>query len=160
MLETVVRQLEVVASRWGQVEELCECAPRTHAWRLRSEEHARTNRSGRTLSPALRLGSAGWGVAAADLAQSGVESNGYWNYWANPDLAAYCSVARESWPRFDIQDVKQLAIIGKIFRSLICINLEAPSFAMEWVENAARDMRLYQAAMADAIQAAGWKDCV
>ena len=78
------------------------------------------------------------GSCGADLAQSGVESNGYWNYWANPDLAAYCSVARESWPRFDIQNVKQLAIIGKIFRSLICINLEAPSFAMEWVENAAR----------------------
>ena len=50
MLETVVRQLEVVASRWGQVEELCECAPRTLIWRLRSEEHARPNRSGRPLS--------------------------------------------------------------------------------------------------------------
>ena len=161
MLETVVRQLEVVASRWGQVEELCECAPRTlmHGDFAPKNMRVRTGRAGLSLLP-FDWGSVGRGVAAADLAQSGMEPNGYWNYWANPDLAAYCSVARESWPRLDIQDVKQLAIIGKIFRSLICINLEAPSFAMEWVENAARDMRLYQAAMADAIQAAGWKDCL
>jgi hypothetical protein len=52
MLETVVRKLKVVASRWDQVERLCERAP----WRLCPEEHACPNQSGRTLSPALRLG--------------------------------------------------------------------------------------------------------
>jgi hypothetical protein len=158
-LETVVRQLKVVASRWGQVEKLCECVPRTliHGDFAPKNMRVRTGQAGLTLLP-FDWGSAGWGVAAADLAQSGAESNGYWNYWSNPDLAAYCSMARESWPYLNIQDVQQLAIIGKIFRSLICINLEAPSFAMEWVENSARDMRIYQAAMADAIQAAGWTD--
>jgi thiamine kinase-like enzyme len=159
MLENVVRQLEVVASRWGLVEKLCECAPRTliHGDFAPKNMRVRTGRAGLSLLP-FDWGSAGWGVAAADLAQSGMEPNSHWNYWANPDLAAYCSVAQESRPRLDIQDVEQLAIIGKIFRSLICINLEAPSFAMDWVENAARDMRIYQAAMADAIQAAGWKE--
>lgn len=159
MLETVVRQLKIVASRWGEVERLCERAPRTliHGDFAPKNMRVRTSRAGLSLLP-FDWGSAGWGIAAVDLAQSGMEPDGYWNYWANPDLAAYCSAAQESWPRLDIQDVKQLAIIGKIFRSLICINLEAPSFAMEWVENSARDMRLYQAAMTDAIRAAGWKE--
>lgn len=158
-LENVVWQLEVVASRWGQVEELCERAPRTlvHGDFAPKNMRVRSGRAGLSLLP-FDWGSAGWGVAAADLAQSGMESNSYWNYWADPDLDAYRSVAQESWPRLDICDVGQLAIIGKIFRSLVCINLEAPSFAMEWVENSARDMRLYQAAIADAIRAAGWKD--
>jgi hypothetical protein len=159
MLETVVRQLKFVASRWGEVERLCERAPRTlvHGDFAPKNMRVRTGRAGLSLLP-FDWGSAGWGIAAVDLAQSGGESNGYWNYWSNPDLAAYCSAAQESWPRLDIQDVNQLAIIGKIFRSLICINLEAPSFAMEWVENSARDMRLYQAAMTDALRAAGWKE--
>src|SRR6266540_699321 len=68
--------------------------------------------------------------------------------------------ARLFWnvgPPLEIRDVQSLAVIGKIFRCLICINLEAPSFALEWVENAVRDMRIYQAAMADAIQEAGWE---
>jgi hypothetical protein len=158
-LETVVRQLEVVASRWGRVEELCERAPRTlvHGDFAPKNMRVRTGRARLSLLP-FDWGSAGWGVAATDLAQSGMEPGGYWNYWANPDLAVYRSVAQESWPRLDIRDLSQLAIIGKIFRSLVCINLEAPSFAMEWVENSARDMRLYQAAMADAIRTAGWMD--
>jgi Phosphotransferase enzyme family len=159
MLETVVRQCEVVASHWGQVEQLCKGMPRTliHGDFAPKNMRVRTGQAGLALMP-FDWGSAGWGVTAADLAQSVAAPNSYWNYWANPDLAAYCSVAQESWPYLDIQDVQQLAIIGKIFRSLVCINLEAPSFAMEWVENSARDMRIYQAAMADAIQAAGWKD--
>jgi len=159
MLETVVRQCEVVASHWGQIERLCERAPQTliHGDFAPKNMRVRTGQAGLALLP-FDWGSAGWGVTAADLAQSGAAPNSYWNYWANPDLAAYCSVAQESWPYLDIHDVRQLAIIGKIFRSLICINLETPSFAMEWVENSARDMRIYQAAMADAIQAAGWKD--
>jgi len=159
VLKTVVRQLEVVASHWGQVEKLCERAPRTliHGDFAPKNMRVRTGQAGLFLLP-FDWGSAGWGVTAADLAQSGAESNSYWNYWANPDLSAYCSVAQEFWRRLEIHDVQQLAIFGKIFRSLVCINLEAPSFAMDWVENSARDMRIYQAAMADAIQAAGWKD--
>jgi hypothetical protein len=159
LLETVVRQCEVVTSHWGEVEKLCEGVPRTliHGDFAPKNMCVRAGRAGGVLLP-FDWGSAGWGVAAADLVQSGMPSNNHWNYWANPDLAAYCSVVRESWPQLDIQDIQSLGIIGKIFRSLVCINLEAPSFAMVWVENSVRDMRIYQAAMADAIQAAGWKD--
>src|SRR5574341_2599464 len=158
-LETVVRQCEVVASRWSQLEQLCKRLPRTliHGDFAPKNMRVRTGQVGLSLLP-FDWGSAGWGVVAADLAQSGMAPNSYWNYWASPDLATYCSVMQESWPYLDIQDVQWLAVIGKIFRCLVCINLEAPSFSMDWVENSVRDMRIYQAAMADAIQAAGWKD--
>jgi Phosphotransferase enzyme family len=158
VLETVLRQCEVVRSHWSQVEKLCEGMPRTliHGDFAPKNMRVRTGQAGGVLLP-FDWGSAGWGVAAADLASSGTASNDYWDYWANPDLAAYRSVVWESWPRLETQDAESLAVIGKIFRCLVCINLEAPSFAMEWVENAVRDMRIYQAAMADAIQEAGWE---
>ena len=47
-------------------------------------------------------------------------------------------------------------IVGKLFRCLVCIDLEAQSFATAWVEDAVRKMRLYSTEMADALQAAGW----
>jgi len=158
VLETVLRQCEVIQLHWSQIEKLCEGMPRTfiHGDFAPKNMRVRTGQAGEVLLP-FDWGSAGWGVVAADLAPSGTASNDYWNYWANPDLAAYCSVVWECWPPLEIRDVQSLAVIGKIFRCLICINLEAPSFALEWVENAVRDMRIYQAAMADAIQEAGWE---
>jgi len=158
VLEAIVRQCEVVRSRWGQVERLCERMPRTlvHGDFAPKNMRVRAGQAGGALLP-FDWGSAGWGIPAADLAQSGMALNDCWNYWANPDLDTYCSVAWESWSRLEVQDVESLATIGKIFRCLVCINLEAPSFAMGWVENAVRDMRIYQAAMVDAIRAAGWE---
>ena len=159
VLETVICQCEIVEAHWSQIKKLCERLPRT----LIHGDFAPKNMRVRTCQSELALlpfdwGSAGWGVPVADLAQSGMESSIPWNYWANPDLAVYYSVVRESWPHINTQDLEPLAIIGKIFRSLVCINLEAPGFAMEWVENSVRDMQIYQAAMANALQAAGWKD--
>ena len=159
VLETVICQCEVIEAHWGKIEKLCERLPHT----LIHGDFAPKNMRVRTCQSELALlpfdwGSAGWGIPVADLAQSGMESGIPWNYWANPDLAVYYSVVRESWPHLNTQDLEPLAIIGKIFRSLVCINLEAPGFAMEWVENSVRDMKIYQAAMADALQAAGWKD--
>jgi len=101
-------------------------------------------------------GSAGWGTPAADLAQRGIAAGDEWNYWAHVDLATYAREVRPSWPRVDIAAVKRLSIAGKLFRTLVCVSLEAPSFAYDWVENAARDMGVYRASLDDAIRAATW----
>ena len=103
------------------------------------------------------FGSAGWGSPASDLAQAGTGRGDHWDYWAHADLGVYHDAVRRFWPGLHAQEMRLLAIAGKIFRCLVCVNLEAPSFAFDWVENAARNMRIYDAALADAMAEAGWR---
>jgi len=56
----------------------------------------------------------------------------------------------------DLQITQQLANCGKMFRSLAAINWEADSLTYEWVEWVVSEMRIYQAELSDAIQAATW----
>jgi hypothetical protein len=152
VLKTVVGQCEVVVSHWSQIEQLCARLPRTliHGDFAPKNMRVRTGRAPLALLP-FDWGSAGWGSIAPDLVQSGISAN---NFWASPDLAVYCSMVRESWPYLDVQDIQPLAIFGKMFRCLVCINLDAESLGTEWVEKCMWNMRSYAAEMADAIQAA------
>jgi hypothetical protein len=117
----------------------------------------RTGRAGDVLMP-YDWGSAGYGVVAADLAQAGTASGDSWDYWAHADLDAYLAGLREAWPDLTARDVRLTALVGKLFRSLVCIYMEAPSFAFDYVEHAVRDLKVYRAAMADALGALGWDE--
>jgi hypothetical protein len=163
VLAAVVRQCEAVASRWGEVERWCAGMPRTfiHGDFAPKNMRVRSGPPGSVLLP-FDWGSAGWGVPAADLVQAALTPDRAtgWDlsaYWASPDLPAYCSAVRECGWRLDVQDVRPLAAIGKIFRCLICINLDAQCFTTPWVEFGVRKMRVYGAEMADAVRAAGWQ---
>jgi aminoglycoside phosphotransferase (APT) family kinase protein len=157
VLGEVVRQCEAVAAHWGQVQRLCAGMPCTfiHGDFAPKNVRVRSGPGGPALVP-FDWGSAGWGVPAADLVQAGSAPDTDWDYWASPDLAAYCSAAREAWPHLDLQDLRGAAVLGKVFRCLVCINLDARSFATEWVERAMRNMKIYRAQLTDAIRAAGW----
>jgi hypothetical protein len=156
LLEAVAGQCEVVASHWGQVEGLCAGLTRSliHGDFAPKNMRVRTGPAGATLLP-FDWGSAGWGVPAADLAQSGAAS-GLWSYWASPDLASYCSALRGSWPHHEVRDLQPVSAVGKIFRCLVCIDLDAPDPAVGWAQGSARNMRDYQAEMDDAIRMMGW----
>jgi hypothetical protein len=155
VLREVVRQCEAVAAHWGQVQRLCAGRPRTfiHGDFAAKNLRVRAGAGGSALVP-FDWGSAGRGVPAADLVQSGGGPDTDWDYWASPDLAAYCSAAREAWPHLDPQDLQEVAVLGKVFRCLVCIDLEARSFATEWVERPMRNMKIYRAQLADAVRAA------
>ena len=155
MLKTVVGQCEVVGSHWSHIEQWCARLPRTliHGDFAPKNMRVRNERAPIALLP-FDWGSAGWGVPAADLAQAGGAS---WHYWASPDLSAYRFAVGESWPHLGARDLQALAAVGKVFRCLVCIDLDARSLATEWVEHAARNMRVYRAELADALQAAGWE---
>ena len=152
VLKTVVGQCEVVGSHWSQIEQLCGRLPRTliHGDFAPKNMRVRDGRAPIALLP-FDWGSAGWGSAAPDLVQSGISAN---NCWASADLAVYCSMVRECWPYLDMQNLQPLAIFGKMFRSLVCIDRDADSLVTEWVEKCMWNMRSYMAEMADAIQAA------
>jgi Phosphotransferase enzyme family len=155
VLGEVARQCEAVADHWGRVQRLCADLPRTfiHGDFAAKNVRVRTGPRGLALVP-FDWGSAGWGVPAADLVQSGGGPDTDWDYWASPDLDAYGAAAREAWPHLDPQDLQEVAVLGKIFRCLVCIDLEAQSFATEWVERPMRNMRIYRAQLADALRAA------
>src|SRR5262249_1409083 len=163
VLEAVVRQGDTAAAHWGQVEKLCAGTPRTliHGDYAPKNMRVRTGPAG-TVLPPFAWGSAGWGVPAADLVQAAPTVSGAGPalaaYWASPDLAVYGTVVRESGLPVDAGDLRPLAAVGKLFRCLICINLDAQSFATDWVADAARKMRVYRAEMADALRAAGWPE--
>jgi hypothetical protein len=163
LLRAVIRQCEAVDEHWTEVERWCAAVPRTfiHGDFAPKNMRVRARPTGSVLLP-FDWGSAGWGVPAADLVQAAPPSDRGtgWDlsgYWASPDLAAYCSAVRESGWRLDVRDVRPLAVIGKVFRCLVCINLDAQSLATDWVVDVARKMRVYEAEMADAVWAAGWQ---
>ena len=106
---------------------------------------------------AFDWGSAGWGSVAADLVQWSPGTATPWGYWANPDLAAYAAAVRGRRPELDAARLDRLATVGKLLRCLVCVALSAQSFATPWVERAARNMRIYAAEMADALEHAGWR---
>jgi len=155
ILETIVSQYDGLVLRWGQVEEFCEGLPRTliHGDFTGKNVRVRTGQAGIVLLP-FDWEDAGWGVPAADLAQSPPLLTGF---SANPDVATYWSVVRDHWPSLDLLTIQRLVNCGKMFRCLAAINWNARGLAYEQVEWAMSDMRIYQAALVDALQAAGWE---
>jgi hypothetical protein len=158
LVRDVVRQCEITEGQWDAVEQWCAAMPTTfvHGDFAPKNMRVRPFPAGDVLLP-YDWGSAGFGTAALDLPQAGTTAAGDgWDYWAHADLDAYLAVARAAWPGLSRQDVRMLALAGKVLRTLVCVCLEAPSFACDCVANAVRDMRYYRAAMADAIRTAGW----
>jgi hypothetical protein len=157
LMRDVARQCEVAEAHWGEVRRWAAAVPATfiHADFAPKNMRVRVGRAADVLVP-YDWGSAGYGSVAADLAQAGMGGADPWNYWAHPDLEAYLAGVREAWRDVTARDVWMLAVVGKLFRCLVCVCLEAPSFAYDYVEHAVSDLKVYRAAMADALRALGW----
>jgi hypothetical protein len=162
LVERVIVQCDLVALHWGDVERACAEVPRTfiHGDFAPKNMRVRTGRAGLAVVP-FDWGSAGWGVVAADMPQAARRSADaarpdLTTYWASPDLGAYRATVRARWPHVAARDLQPLAVIGKLFRCLVCISLEAPSFLTEWAQVFIPDMVAYETEMADAIRSAGW----
>jgi hypothetical protein len=154
LLAAILGQCDVLASRWDEVAELCSLTPPTVVHGDFAPKNMGVDRKG----GALRLqpfdwANAGWGVAAADLAQLDRAPT---DYWANPDLDVYFSAMSRQWPRVRRRDVDLLAHVGKVCRTLVCLDLEAAGLATDWPEAALRDMRYYHADLDDALRGVGW----
>jgi Phosphotransferase enzyme family len=152
VLKTIVSQCDALESRWNQVEECCESMPSTlvHGDFRRRNVYIRTDQAGTDLFP-IDWETAGWGVPAADLAPSHHRFSGQ-----HVDLTTYWDIVRECWPSLDMSAIQQLVWAGLIFRRLAAISwasldlwTEQPSIRVGW-------MRVYQAELSYAIQAAPW----
>ena len=154
VLDALVRQCDAVASRWQEVEAVCDLTPPTFVHGDFAPKNLRVERNGSAavLRP-FDWASAGWGTPAPDLAQLGATAS---TYWANPRLDVYRAAVAGSWPDLGSRDLAGLAAVGKLFRSLVCIRLEATGLASDWPESAMGNMRFYRADMEDALAATGW----
>ena len=91
----------------------------------------------------------GWGTPAIDLAQFAASS-------LSPDLAAYSSSVQPYRP--DEGTLARMAETGNIFRLIVTTSWESESLLGPWPQRPMRNMRLYEAALADCIRSAGWRD--
>ena len=155
VLQSIVAQCEALESRWHKVEESCAGLPRTlvHGDFTGKNLRVRAGQAGMALLP-FDWEEAGWGIPAPDLAPSTLLGSG--GFSANPDIATYWLAVRDHWSSWDLQTVQQLAICGKAFRCLAAINWKAQRLAYEGADWVVSEMRIYQAELSDAIQAATW----
>jgi Phosphotransferase enzyme family len=152
LLEAIVRQLEVLALRWSELERVCDLTPRAFVHGDFAPKNIRVAPDGAQLL-AFDWASGGWGVPAADLPQTDANPS---SYWANPDLDVYLACVAGSWPELRSRDLTVMAAVGKLLRTSVCIRLEAVGLATDWPEAAVRDMRYYHADMEDALRTLRW----
>jgi hypothetical protein len=154
VLKAIICQCDALESRWDRVQSACERVPRTlvHGDLVVKNVNVRPGPAGPAIL-AFDWETAGWGVPAPDLVQAllldRVAS-------VSPDLPAYWAVVRQSWPYLGMADIHQLAALGRVFRLLAMIDWLSLDLAYPWVSKPIAGMRVYQAEMAQAVQATGW----
>jgi Phosphotransferase enzyme family len=162
VLESIVSQCNVVEACWSKVERFCDRMPQTlvHSDFTAKNIRVRNRQTGIALLP-FDWEMAGRGTPAADLA-----------YLEQADLAIYWSVVRRSWPYLGIQDVQQMANLGRILRGLAAISWGIWPFEHNWengppqysllkyepIKRAVMNMKLHLVWIADAMRAATWED--
>jgi hypothetical protein len=153
VLKAMVTQCDTLESRWDQVRRACDRMPRTlvHGDLVVKNVNVRLGPAGPAFL-AFDWETAGWGTPAPDLVQSLL-----WDRVSSvsPDLSTYWGVVRDSWPHLGIEDVRQLADLGSVFRLLAMIHWLSLDLAYPWVIKPMAGMRVYQAEMAQAILQAG-----
>jgi hypothetical protein len=162
VLESIVSQCNVLESCWSKVERFCHRMPQTlvHSDFTARNIRIRHGQAGMALLP-FDWEMAGWGIPSADLA-----------YLEQADLAIYWSVVRRSWQYLDVQDIRQMANLGRIFRGLAAISWERWHFEYSWenwppqyallkdetIRRAVMSLKVCAVRIADAMRAATWED--
>jgi Phosphotransferase enzyme family len=162
VLESIISQCNVVEGSWSKVEGFCDRMPQTlvHSDFCAHNIGVRNGQTGIALLP-FDWEMAGRGIPAADL-----------TYLEHADLAIYWSVVRRSWPYLGVQDVQQMANLGRILRGLAAISWGIWPFEHDWesrppqytslkdksIERAVMWMKVYLGWIADAMRATTWED--
>ncbi len=149
-LQAILTLCGVLESHWGQIAELCETMPSTlvHGDLAAKNVRIQTGQAENTIV-VMDWETVGWGTPAIDLAQFVAHS-------LSPDLAVYSSVVQ--FCRLDAGTLARMAEVGNIFRLVVTATWESQSLPGSWPQRPMRNMRLYQAALADCIRLAGWRD--
>ena len=149
-LQAILSLCGVLEARWSQLAKFCDRMPLTlvHGDLAAKNVRVRTGPAGNSIT-VMDWETVGWGLPAIDLAQFVAHS-------LSPDLAAYSSVWQPSPP--DAGSLALMAQVGNIFRLVVTTSWESQSLLCQWPQRPMRNMRLYQAALADCMRWAGWRN--
>jgi hypothetical protein len=156
-LRRVLSRCDVLESRWSEVTEMCGRMPRTLTHGDFQRKNVRIRSDG--THPSFLIVDwemAGWGVPAVDLGGGRDLVAGTANAPSEPFLAVYRSVARQTWPSLSAADVRQMAIVGAVFRLLDAIEW-ASMVLPHHSARAIRNMQIYESMLSDLSQMLGWE---
>jgi aminoglycoside phosphotransferase (APT) family kinase protein len=141
LFEAVVSQCKVLIEQWDQVEKLFEGMPQTLVHGDFGARNLRVRKSDvrMNLLP-FDWGEAGWGTPATDIRRV--------------DVTDYWLMVRGQWPWLTVNALRQVVIVGKIFRHIDAIYWEVPSLKYEWLNTPRENIRIYASRLADAIREA------
>jgi hypothetical protein len=151
-LHAVLRQCDVLESRWDGIARLCEGVPPTlvHGDLAPKNTRVRASAAGMALF-ALDWETASWGSPAIDLAQN--------ENALRPDLAAWRSAVRHAFVSFvSDETVSRVAEAGRVFRLIVSMSWEKGNLAGAWPARAVRHLKTYHAVLAECIQSARWEE--
>lgn len=147
--EQLLIQCDAVEARWDRITQFCDQMPEAvvHGDFVSKNMRVHSMAAGPALL-SYDWECAGWGVPAADLTQQSTQS-------PEPDLATYHATARTFWPGLDIEQVKTLAVIGRIFRLISGIGWASDSLRYDrarlGLDKPLSQFRIYQSQLQDAI---------
>ena len=161
LLQLLLSSYHFLQSRWDYVEGLCHRLPQTLVHGDLAAKNLRIRgQNGDPVLLAFDWETAGWGTPAVDFAPSVLDS-------VSPSLTSYLAVAREQWPHLTIDDLRQLAQVGVIFRLIYSIAWEqAGLIHARWAsrglaEKCAKwtmvELRNYHARLANAVAQIDWE---
>lgn len=145
LLESILAQCDHLSAHWNQLASACEGVPHTlvHGDFIENNVRVRYGGDGIFILP-FDWEKAGWGIPAEDI--------------SNVDLLTYWSTIQDHWPKLNIQILKRLKSVGKVFRCLVYLDWIAPSLPLGSVDQPIYDIRRCETWLADLIQVAGWQD--
>jgi aminoglycoside phosphotransferase (APT) family kinase protein len=144
LLDGMLRLLDVVASRWSEIEAACEAMPRTLVHGDFAERNVRVRReTGEARILAFDWEVSGWGLPAVDL--------------VDVDLDAYLELVRDAWPGLDVPALERFAQLGQLLRGgVAATRWAAESLTTHWPRDALRELPHYAARILRAFAALGW----
>lgn len=134
--------LDKLEERWPIVEDICSAVPRCliHGDFLGKNLRVESNGSKYQLK-VFDWEAACWGLPFLDLAESLIPTSD--GLTPEPDLDSYISSSKCWWPDIEINSLKGLIGLGKIFWSLDCLKGHAEGLQFEWVDNIIENIRIY-----------------
>jgi aminoglycoside phosphotransferase (APT) family kinase protein len=153
ILTDLLGLVDLVDSRWGEVESFCASMPRVlvHGDLIARNVCMRFD-GGAPLVLAIDWEKAGWGIPSIDLAQAPVPSP---QFSADADVVSYCDVVRSTWPRMDREMLEHSAWYATIFRCLSALHWDARYLRLDWPHRTMAKVEYYRSALRMACERAG-----
>jgi thiamine kinase-like enzyme len=145
-LMSLVGVCRLLTPRWSRMREFCERMPHAvvHGDFVEKNLRIRNGSAGPILIP-FDWEMAGCATPAADLAEC-------------PDLDAYYSEVRSSWPHLTLADIRRMAEIGRIFRWAAALDWASWGLAFSWIGKSMEHLKCYLGEITDHLAGSGGRD--